>query len=376
MASSPDEVTRLNDQATKLFEEGKFQDAGKLYERANKVDTMNSPIYLANLSLVELRLEQYQKAEVYATQALLRDPRYLKARFRRAYARWGQARRMEALVDFAGALTVDPTDKATMAASPPFTLSTEVEASKEFPGYLSPMLILQADYPSAYGSPSAPRPRNVQTVSRADGAIMIPDHAVRVPKDRKGGTCASCKNFAWDQKRAKACSGCTTTFYCDEVCQRKHWPEHKTECIPYDKTFALTMHLCKTLLHHHFIRMHLMVYAVRSMGALYHSPPPYFTFLLVLVELVPLGPGPKARRRIAIRHIVNVPLAVIDKQTRNSYFTQRERMRQTTGDPDAVGIESHSLGVGRKVTPDLDALYWSLEDELANDVENYYGLQR
>ncbi|KAJ7888949.1 hypothetical protein B0H14DRAFT_1183368 [Mycena olivaceomarginata] len=180
------------------------------------------------------------------------------------------------------------------------------------------------------------------------------------------------------------------------------------------------MHLCKTLLHHHFIHVHLMVYAVRSMGALYHSPPPYFTFLLVLVKLVPLGPGPKARRRIAIRNIINVPLAVIDKQTRNSYFTQRERMRQTTGDPDAngmfflvtplvteaehqcdasqamtlmdrvepslvlmmkqsarsIGIESHSFGVGRKVTPDLDALYWSLEDELANDVENYYGLQR
>ncbi|KAJ7848263.1 hypothetical protein B0H14DRAFT_901740 [Mycena olivaceomarginata] len=137
------------------------------------------------------------------------------------------------------------------------------------------------------------------------------------------------------------------------------------------------MHLCKTLLHHHFICVHLMVYAMRSMGALYHSPPPYSTFLLVLVELVLLGPGPKARRRIAIRNIVNVPLAVIDKQTRNSYLlTQRKRMRQTTGDPDAIGIESHSFGVGRKVTPDLDALYWSLEDELANDVENYYGLQR
>lgn len=145
---------------------------------------------------------------------------------------------MEALVDLAGALTVDPTDKATIAAFA--KLSTEVEASQDFPGYLSPMLLLQADYPSPYGTPSAPRPRNTQTVARADGAIVIPDHAVRVPKDRKGGTCAACKNFAWDQKRAKACSRvrnsftaltpliprmmqCTSTFYCDEVCQRKHW---------------------------------------------------------------------------------------------------------------------------------------------------------
>ncbi|KAJ7886117.1 hypothetical protein B0H14DRAFT_2697694 [Mycena olivaceomarginata] len=119
MAGSPDEATRLNDQATKLFEEGKFQDAGELYERANKIDSTNSPIYLANLALVELRLKQYQKAEISATQALLRDPRDLKARFRRAY----------------------------------------------FPGYLTPMLLLRADYPSAYGSPGAPRPRNAQTVS-------------------------------------------------------------------------------------------------------------------------------------------------------------------------------------------------------------------
>ncbi|KAJ7848262.1 hypothetical protein B0H14DRAFT_2768303, partial [Mycena olivaceomarginata] len=175
MAGSPDEATRLNDQATKLFEEGKFQDAGELYERANKIDSTNSPIYLANLALVELRLKQYQRAEISATQALLRDPRDLKARFRRACARWGQARRMEALVDLASALMVDPTDKATITAFA--KLSTEVEASQDFPGYLSPMLLLQADYPSAYDRP---------------GAIMIPDHAVHVPKDRKGGTYAAC----------------------------------------------------------------------------------------------------------------------------------------------------------------------------------------
>ncbi|KAJ6478878.1 hypothetical protein C8R45DRAFT_356945 [Mycena sanguinolenta] len=325
---------------------------------------------------------------------------------------------MEALVDLAGALTVDPTDKATIAAFA--KLSTEVEASQDLHRYLSPMRTLQADYPSAYGSPSAPHPRNDQTVSRTDGAIVVPGHTIRVPEDRRGGTCASCKNFAWDRKRARACSGCTTTFYCDEVCQRKHWPEHKKDCIPYDKTFALTMQHCKTLFHHQFIRMHLMNYALRSVGALHHSPPPYSTFLLVLVELVPLEPGAKARRRIAIRTLANVPLAVMDKQRRKSYSMQLERMRQSTGDPNAagifflvtpiiaeaehqcdaslamtlmdrveplvvlvmkqsirsMGIESHSFAVGRKLTPDLDALYWSLEDELANDVENYYELQR
>ncbi|KAF7346636.1 RNA polymerase II-associated protein 3 [Mycena sanguinolenta] len=419
MADFPDEATRLNDEGTKLFEEGRFQEAGELYERANETDTTNSPMYLANLALVELRLDRNEKAEIYATQALLRDPRDLKARYRRGLARWARARHFEAFVDLASALTLDPTDKLTIAAFA--KLSDVFEAEGEYVACLSPMRILQAEYPSAYGSPSAPRPQNSQTVSRADGAIVIPDDTLRVPKNRKGGACALCKNFAWDRKRVRACSGCTTAFYCDEICQRKHWPEHKKDCIPYDKTFALTMHLCKNLLQHRFIHMHLTIYALRSIGALHHSPPlPYPTFLLVLVGLVPLELGPKARRRISIRNIIHVPLAVTDKQTRDSYFRQREQMRKTSGDPNAagiffmvtpliteaehqsdpsqaltlmdrvepllvlmmnqstrsMGIESHAFGVGRKLTPDLDELYWSLEDELANDVENYYGLQR
>ncbi|KAF7357109.1 RNA polymerase II-associated protein 3 [Mycena sanguinolenta] len=416
MASEADEATRLNNEARKLFDEGKFEDAGKLYERANEADTLNSPIYLSNLALVYLKLKQFEKAEICATIALSRDPRFIKARYRRAMARWRRGRPMEALVDLASVLTLDPMDKAAVAAFE--TVSNEYESLGDSRSSLDPMQILRADFPSPYGSAAAPRPRTAQNVSRANG-VVIPDISSRMPKKSRAGTCASCGTIQWTRDKVKTCQGCSTACYCDELCQRKHWPTHKKDCIPYDEAHVLTMHLCRNLMVHKYIHMHLTFYAMRSIGALHYSPPPYFTVLLLFVELVPMDDGPRPRRRIHIRNIITAPLAVFYDKLRESYYVQREQMRKTCGTPNAsgvailvtpflergheknksrtaifmnrlipdfgllvknsffpVGVQSHSFGVGRKLTDDLDELYWSLEDELANDVDNYYGLQR
>ncbi|KAJ7898897.1 hypothetical protein B0H14DRAFT_2556951 [Mycena olivaceomarginata] len=300
------------------------------------------------------------------------DPRFIKARYRRAIARWWQGRLMESLVDLASVLTADPMDKATLTAFA--TVSAEHESLRGDADFLNPMAILEAGRLPAYGSAAAPRLHDAQRVSRANGAIVVPDVS----------------------------SHCSSTLYCNEVCQRKHWPTHKEDCFPYDKVYVIAMHLSIKLLDHKYIRMHLVSYAIRSIGALHHSHPPYLTALLVFVGLVPIETGPRPQRRICIRNIVTVPFAVLDRETKESYFLGRETLRKACGIPDAPAVailvtpllkkkhqrqvqdiilrapcfESHCFGVGRKVTSDLDELYWSLEDELANDVKNYYELQR
>jgi hypothetical protein len=148
----------------------------------------------------------------------------------------------------------------------------------------------------------------------------------------------------------------------------------------------------------------LLIYAMRAIGALNHSPPPYLTVLLVFVKMVPLASstgGQRRRRRISITNIVTAPLAVFDKDTRDSYVIQLQQTRVTCNMPSAPGVailvapqlkkgretekartllfmqrlvpetvamvtqsmlpisyESHSFRTARRVTSDLDELYW------------------
>ncbi|KAJ6483234.1 hypothetical protein C8R45DRAFT_1149060 [Mycena sanguinolenta] len=278
MASEADAATGFNNEARKLFEGGKFEEAGKLYERANKADTMNSPIYLSNLALVHLKLKQFEKAEICATMALCRDPRFVKARYRRAMARWRRGRPMESLIDLATVLTLDPMDKGAVAAFA--SVSNEYESSGGIRRSLEPMQILQADYPSPYGSAAVPRPRTAQNVSRANG-VVIPDLSSRIPKDLRAGTWKTCG-----------------------------------------------------------------------------TPNAAGVAILVTPFLEPGNENNKSRTALFMERLIP-ELAILIK---NSICP--------------VGVQSHSFGTGRKLTADLDELYWSLEDELANDVDNYYGLQR
>ncbi|KAF8187971.1 hypothetical protein K438DRAFT_1834458 [Mycena galopus ATCC 62051] len=412
MENQGSEVTGLNTEAKRLFNAGKFDDAAKAYELVIKADTSNSPIHLSNLALVQLKLEQFFKAEISATQALMRDSRFPKARYRRGIARWRQGHLMEALVDFTSVLAADPMDKGSAAAFA--TISTEYENLGPHRPWLTPMGILRAHYPSAYGPGAAPRrPGTAQIVSRAHGAIVIPAFAESVPRNLRGGICSSCKSAKTDIKTCR----CSTAVYCDEMCQRKHWPIHKIVCSGYAEDHVLAMRLCKNLLDHSYVRLHLLLYATKSVGALNHAGrPPYLCILLVFVKMVPLTTG-APRRRVSITNMVTAPLSILGEQSMTAYMAQLQQMRDTCAIPSApgvymvvtphfrdnepegcretsfmhrlipelitavtqsrfpVGLESHSFGVSQKFTLDLDGLYWNLEDELANDANNYYGLQ-
>ncbi|KAJ7245695.1 hypothetical protein C8J57DRAFT_1361490 [Mycena rebaudengoi] len=419
MDNSLSEAARLNNEARKLFNERKFREAANLYQAASKADTLKSPVYLSNLALVQLKLEKFAMAEITATMALMNDARFHKARYRRALARQKQGRLAEALVDLAGVLTADPMDKVAAAAFA--TVSYEHEKLGDGRGFLTTAAILRADYPSAYGSAIVPRrfPPPVRRTSPEGAAtgIEIPDDKSHISKSLKGGPCAWCKAVKW-RRELKTCRACGTAVYCDEVCQRNAWPMHKKECIPYDDDYALSIHISRNLLDHKFINMQILIYAMRSIGALHHPTPPYLAVLLVFVKMVPLTIGTSARRRLSITNIVTAPLAVFDSGAQNSYVSQLQQTRETCNTPNALGVaifvapqpmsqktdkcrtlifmqrlmpemvalanqtvfpigfESHSFGISPKITSDLDELYWLLEDELANDLENYYGLQR
>ncbi|KAJ7677022.1 hypothetical protein DFH06DRAFT_1169541 [Mycena polygramma] len=216
MDEPQDEASRLNNEARKLFSDGKFEKAGRLYEAAHKADTTKSPIYLSNLALVQLKLEQFRKAEKTATKALVCNPRFTKARYRRATSRWRQGRPMDALVDLASVLTSEPTDKA--AASMFAEISSEIEALGSNRSYYRPMTILIADFPSAYGSSTVPRP----TRDESPNKFVVPNKSERIPKELRAGTCASCKTVKW-MREVKTCRQCSSVVYCNERCQRKHW---------------------------------------------------------------------------------------------------------------------------------------------------------
>ena len=41
-------------------------------------------------------------------------------------------------------------------------------------------------------------------------------------------TCWSCRKPS--EKKLKKCGKCHLAYYCDDTCQKKHWPEHKKTC--------------------------------------------------------------------------------------------------------------------------------------------------
>lgn len=47
--------------------------------------------------------------------------------------------------------------------------------------------------------------------------------------DKAGGTCSQCNKPV---EKPRACSRCRMTSYCNETCQKEHWPAHKEGCIP------------------------------------------------------------------------------------------------------------------------------------------------
>jgi hypothetical protein len=54
-------------------------------------------------------------------------------------------------------------------------------------------------------------------------------------KPLPGKQCGNCNTGAQEKCRLNKCSRCRRVRYCDAVCQREAWPEHKQYCVPREK---------------------------------------------------------------------------------------------------------------------------------------------
>ncbi|KAJ3554387.1 hypothetical protein NM688_g3137 [Phlebia brevispora] len=89
------------------YKHGRFEDAVKCYEDAI-IKYSPKAIYLNNLTAALLKLERYEEAEATTSQALRRNHKLMKARFRRGVARKHMGNYLSAIIDFKNVLKQDP----------------------------------------------------------------------------------------------------------------------------------------------------------------------------------------------------------------------------------------------------------------------------
>ncbi|TFY79529.1 hypothetical protein EWM64_g4488 [Hericium alpestre] len=89
------------------FKAQDYEGAVACYEEAMKVNGPRTAV-LSNMALAYLKAEEYEAAEGAAQRALLHDPTFTKARYRRALARKGQDNILGAMLDIEVVLKQDP----------------------------------------------------------------------------------------------------------------------------------------------------------------------------------------------------------------------------------------------------------------------------
>ncbi|KAJ7238358.1 hypothetical protein C8J57DRAFT_1295622 [Mycena rebaudengoi] len=405
----------FNTEAGRLFKAGDYQGAADCYERAI-AETDKVAVYFSNLAAAYLKLSKYHAAQEAARKALLLEPRSFKARFRRAMARKGLNLIPEALVDIAGLLTGDPSNSQ---ARTEFEALVEIQKTTGMRP-LEPEAILSRDFPHAYGSTSNPPRENVATDPHQTSLPFF----FKVDADEKPGhaalqpgmivsACMTCQ-ISTNKKDLRTCGKCRRANYCSVSCQRADWPKHKYTCGSAPDN-GVTMRLGRNIHHHQFFQLHLILYAVRAMGPPRLPSEKHEFVLMVVVEMVPIispSASQTTRTRIAVKNILPVPICIIPPEiaeihrgvvraTRPEVYLHCIWITTTSvyrlGEEDAsrvgvlavrpfilgncyrpafsLDVYSHSFGVHRRVTPDLDFLFESINEELRLDAENHYLLQ-
>ncbi|KAJ7726435.1 hypothetical protein DFH07DRAFT_237026 [Mycena maculata] len=405
----------LNSEAGRLFKAGDYHGAADCYQRAiAENDTVST--YFSNLSATHLKLNKYHAAQEAARRALILEPRSFKARYRRAMARKGLNLVPEALVDIAALLTADPENAQTRTE---FAALLEIQQRTGMRP-LEPDAIIALAFPHAHGSASNPPRPNLAT----DPHQMSLPLFFQVDPDAKPGrgaiapgvivsACMTCQ-VATNKKSLRTCAKCRKVNYCSVECQRSDWPMHKHTCGAAPDN-DMTVRVGRNIHHHQFFQLHLVLYAVKALGPPKHPSEKHEFILMVVIDMVPLSPSSSSqnnRNRIAVKHIIPVPICILPAPVVEIHrgvvrgTKPRERLHciwittsgvYRPGEEDAFRVSvlavqpfilnnihhpafsldlySHSFGVHRRVTPDLDFLFESINDELRLDVNNHYRLQ-
>ncbi|KAJ7024056.1 hypothetical protein C8F04DRAFT_1303374 [Mycena alexandri] len=400
------QATDFNEQAKQPFKNGDYTEAARLYKLAVLADTSKSALYLCNLSAAYLKLRRFKDAEFAAHTALIREPKSIKARYRRAVAKREQGRSLEALVDLASLLAVSPDNTEVLGTSREISNCILRGGTRR----LCFHDILDAAYPPVVAPP-------VQVTTSPSTAIGMPLVTEGLEKPDSGfipssdycicQTCQAVKR----RRKMRTCAACGNTMYCDKVCQRANWAEHKVKCARSNDNHR-TLYLARRLIECDYFANLLTVYCVRAAGYAEGTFPahPSARVLSVIVDMVPISPLSRGRR-LQVKHLTVVPLAVLGEELVRSHNTAFSKMRRTYPDmgficicitasgvhgegedprfdmhmnvvpptlapPDLnVLMRSVSWGEDRLVTPDLDLLYSLIEEELAQDHQNYYGMR-
>lgn len=107
------ESNRLKDQGNAFISANKFALAAERYTEA--IEIFPTAILYSNRAQALIKLESYGLAIEDANEAISLDPKYIKAYYRRASARFALGKYKEALSDFKAVVRIAPKDKDAMA---------------------------------------------------------------------------------------------------------------------------------------------------------------------------------------------------------------------------------------------------------------------
>ncbi|KAJ7713059.1 hypothetical protein B0H16DRAFT_1743667 [Mycena metata] len=311
-------------------------------------------------------VRRFKDAESTAHTALIREPKFTKARYRRAVARRELSRNLEALVDLSSLLAVSRGNAEALA------IFQEISDELLLAGGTRRLCfhqIINADYPPAFAPPvvvttSLPMPIAIPPSIKGPGSGFIMSGHLCI--------CQTCKSFKQRQKM-RQCAACGNAMYCDKLVIDT--PEHKEKC------------LARKLLECEYFADLFTIYCVQSSGYAEGTFPahPPARVLSIIVDMVPMSTSSSSQgKRLRVKHLTAVPLAVLGEELVLSYNTNASHLPRhaahmplhyCTQCARAGGLMwSVSCKSNRLVVPDLDLLHSLIEEELARDDHNYYGM--
>lgn len=117
----PPTVDEIKQKANTAFKANRFQDAQDIYTCSIQVaentnaDAKTRAVLLGNRAYASIKLEQYGVAIADASEALVHNPSYVKARYRRASAYYALSNYKEAKKDYVQIVRALPTDEDAVA---------------------------------------------------------------------------------------------------------------------------------------------------------------------------------------------------------------------------------------------------------------------
>ncbi|KAJ7748211.1 hypothetical protein DFH07DRAFT_830441 [Mycena maculata] len=399
----------LNAEGGKRFKAGDYRGAAMYYELATgRAAADPVSIYFSNLAAAYLKLGRYPLAQDAAAKALQLEPRATKARYRRAIARKLLKWIPEALLDITTLLTCDPDNSEAKAE---YQILIDMQ-KKDGRGPLAPENILECCSPLPYGSLTSPRHGDPSDPHQQ----RLPFFRMVPPLQKNAGSnvdgaCMECTK-PMRKKDLKTCQKCKRVNYCSVQCQRAAWPGHKQTCnVASDDN--VTIRTGRRLADHPYFQTHLLLYAMRTMRKPRLRHETHDMILMVVVDMVLVEPSkPNGTKRTIVKNLVAVPICLVPQEviytlthavhklstnkplhalwivTTGIYPEGEEcKFRLNVLPADEIitssahlphfslDLHSQSYGVFRRVTCDLDFLFWSINDELRLDIDNYYQFQ-